>query len=111
MSTDTINDAFMQADTRRQLADVYGRLGRPDDEQQMVVHLEKSVGDVRHGASAKLRVAEQAHDKLSERLGKARAQDLAAWETALRCTTSCSKLAKFSAQSFLSHGHGRCIIR
>ena len=74
----------MQTDTRRQLADVYGRLGRHDEEQDMLARLNESVGNIREAASSKLEAAQNAQVKILERLGKARAQNLIAWQTAIR---------------------------
>ena len=73
---------ILQVDTRRQLADMYGRLDRPQEAQKMLTHLEESVADVREAADTKLAAAKQARNKIEERLGKARAQNLTAWSSA-----------------------------
>ncbi|KAK9860434.1 hypothetical protein WJX84_003222 [Apatococcus fuscideae] len=72
-----------QVDTRRQLADVYERLDKPDEAQAMRVHLEESVNDVRAAADAKLEAAQHSRERIVDRLGKAKSQNLTSWQTAV----------------------------
>ena len=73
----------VQVDTRRQLADVYDRLDKPDEAQGMRVQLEESVTEVRAAADAKLASARQSHKRFLDRLAKARVQNSTAWQTAV----------------------------
>lgn len=80
-----VPDAAMrvQVDTRRQLADVYDRLDRPDEAQGMRVQLEESVTEVRAAADAKLEAAQNSHKRMLDRLAKAKMQNSTAWRTAV----------------------------